>query len=360
MWSYIPPDAIASSEVVTTRLASSPALVMYARSTSSRWNVDGNLGADPNPPHSASNAAGHALEGGVDDARVPGTSDFGVGRGAAADRARPAPWRWLEVGATVVPHVVEGVEQLQEVRLGEVRPAPERSSVGVEGDRHRPSAAAGQRLHRVHVDGVDVGPLLAVDLDVDELGVHHGGDLVVLERLVGHHVAPVAGRVPDRQQDRHVAAPCLGERLVAPRIPVDRVVAVLTQVRRGLLASRFTRTTILAALNTDPKRDHRSAPHSADRAVDRVEPMAGDFGRQGSHMSAEDSRVVGYVPGVFDMFRIGHLNIVRRSRYGRRPVDRRRGRRRRCRADEGPSPDRAACRATRNRVRRLLRRRSAC
>ena len=77
--------------------------------------------------------------------------------------------------------------------------------------------------HRVHVDPVHVGPLLAVDLDVDEALVHQRRDLRVLERLVRHHVAPVAGRVADREQDRLVLGPRLRERLVAPREPVDRV-----------------------------------------------------------------------------------------------------------------------------------------
>ena len=52
-------------------------------------------------------------------------------------------------------------------------------------------------------------------------------------RWMRHHVAPVAGRVADRQEDRHVAAPSLGEGLVTPREPVDGVVGVLEQIRRG-------------------------------------------------------------------------------------------------------------------------------
>ena len=57
-------------------------------------------------------------------------------------------------------------------------------------------------MQRRHVDLVDVGPLLAVDLDVDEQLVHHARGGVVLEALVRHDVAPVAGRVADREQDR--------------------------------------------------------------------------------------------------------------------------------------------------------------
>ncbi len=117
----------------------------------------------------------------------------------------------------------------------EVGAAVERDALGVEEDGHRPAAAAGHRLHRLHVDRVDVGPLLAVDLDVDEVLVHVGGGLGVLEGLVLHHVAPVAGRVADREQDRPVLLPRTGQRLLAPRVPVDRVVTVLEQVRAGLL-----------------------------------------------------------------------------------------------------------------------------
>src|SRR3712207_7355348 len=51
---------------------------------------------------------------------------------------------------------------------------------------------------------VEVGPLLAVDLDRDEVRVEERRRLGILERLALHDVAPVAGRVADRQEDRPV------------------------------------------------------------------------------------------------------------------------------------------------------------
>ena len=117
----------------------------------------------------------------------------------------------------------------------EVGAAEERLAVGREEDGERPAAAAGDRDDGLHVDRVDVGPLLAVDLDADEVLVHHARRLGRLERLALHHVAPVAGRVADREQDRLVLVARLRERLLAPRVPVDRVVGVLQEVRAGLL-----------------------------------------------------------------------------------------------------------------------------
>src|SRR4051812_42432926 len=90
-------------------------------------------------------------------------------------------------------------------------------------------------MQRVHVDLVDVGPLLAVDLDVDEQLVHQACGRLVLEALVRHHVAPVTGGVSDREQNWFVGALRFGQRLRSPGPPVDRIVPVLQQIGRGLV-----------------------------------------------------------------------------------------------------------------------------
>ena len=43
-------------------------------------------------------------------------------------------------------------------------------------------------------------------------------------------MTPVTGRIPDRQKYRLVLTPGAGERLVTPRIPIDRILGVLQQV----------------------------------------------------------------------------------------------------------------------------------
>ena len=46
-------------------------------------------------------------------------------------------------------------------------------------------------------------------------------------------MAPVAGGVPDREQDRDVATLGLGERLRSPFPPVDGIVGVLQEIGAG-------------------------------------------------------------------------------------------------------------------------------
>src|SRR5699024_8423417 len=72
----------------------------------------------------------------------------------------------------------------------------------------------------------------------DEPLVHHLGHGGILEGLALHDVAPVTGRVADRDEQR--AVELAGERqgLLAPRPPLHRVVLVLQQVRRRLLGER--------------------------------------------------------------------------------------------------------------------------
>src|SRR5207302_3008498 len=117
----------------------------------------------------------------------------------------------------------------------EVGAAVEGHAVGGQEDAHGPAALTGHRLHGLHVDLVDVGPLLPVHLDAHEVLVQQPGGLGILERLVLHHVAPVARRVPDGEEDRPVLVAGAGKGVRAPRVPVDGVVLVLEEVGARLL-----------------------------------------------------------------------------------------------------------------------------
>ena len=62
------------------------------------------------------------------------------------------------------------------------------------------------------------------------MGVEERGDPGVLEALPLHDVAPVARRVADRQEDQLVLGTRLGEGLLTPGEPVNRIVRVLQEV----------------------------------------------------------------------------------------------------------------------------------
>ena len=102
----------------------------------------------------------------------------------------------LDLGTLLRPRLAHGAQQLQEVLAWVVGAGVERLTLGGQEARHRPPALAGQGGRRGHVHGVDVGPLLAVDLHGHEAGVDDLGHGLVLERLVRHDVAPVARGIP--------------------------------------------------------------------------------------------------------------------------------------------------------------------
>ena len=147
----------------------------------------------------------------------------------------------LDLGAPRVVRIGHRFKDPREARqpmtvVGrKVGAAEEGRQVGGQEDAHRPAAAAGHRLDRGHVHVIEVGALFAIDLDRNELAVEERRGRLVLEGLPLHDVAPVARRVADREKDRSIVLARCRQRLGTPRVPVDRVVRVLQEVRAGLL-----------------------------------------------------------------------------------------------------------------------------
>ena len=135
------------------------------------------------------------------------------------------------VGNSLQDH---GKRRLTHARLRwEIGAQEERHPVGIGKCRQGPATVTAHGLQRVHVLLVDGGEFLAIDLDRNEVLVDLRCDCRVTEGLPCHDVTPVTGGVADRHHDRHIAPFGLCKSLRAPRIPVDRLVGVGTQVRRG-------------------------------------------------------------------------------------------------------------------------------
>ena len=146
-----------------------------------------------------------------------------------------------DVLAPLAPCTGDRVQHLTEARQSvprfrrEVRAAVERFALGRDEDSHRPAPVPGEGDHGIHVDRVHIGTFLAVDLDADEALVHELRSRRVLERLVLHHVTPMARRVADGEEDRLVLLSRAADCLVAPRVPIDGIFCVLQEIRTGLL-----------------------------------------------------------------------------------------------------------------------------
>ena len=203
------------------------------------------------------------------------------GRPAAGSAACVVPrssasTTWLPACSTPVavlaPRLRDALEDLAEAGhavarlVGEVRPAEERASLRREEQAHRPAALPGQRLDRGHVDLIEVRALLAVDLDRDEVRVQVVRGLLVLEALPLHHVAPVARRVADAQEDGTVEELRAGEGVGAPGPPVDGVVGVLEQVRAGLAGQAIGMHGGVGHTGADGTRESPSLPSAPPHA----------------------------------------------------------------------------------------------
>ena len=117
----------------------------------------------------------------------------------------------------------------------EIGPPVKRDLIGSQKHGHGPAAASGGHLNVIHVEGIQVGPFLSIDLDVHEVGVHDFGDGFIFERLPLHDMAPVASRITDAEQNRLVFPLGLVQGFLPPGVPVHWIVGMLSQIGTGLV-----------------------------------------------------------------------------------------------------------------------------
>ena len=96
---------------------------------------------------------------------------------------------------------------------------------------HRPAATAGKSLTYRHIHAVNVGTLFAVNFYRNEVFIQQFSCFGILKALMCHNMTPMAGAVTDTQENRLILRLCPFKCLAAPRIPVNRIVCVLKQIR---------------------------------------------------------------------------------------------------------------------------------
>ncbi len=236
----MPPIAMWSSVTRTISRACVSSKRFQQRKSSRRSIGCGNLGAWPNPPWRASNARTRPFD-------AWRKSETSSSPSSVSSRPKSCKCPVICAAASLTsarraaPHFGDVQEQPFETRppvavvRREIGAARERLQVRRQKHRHRPTALARQHLHRGHVNLIEVGPLLAIDLDADEVLIEDFGDLFILETLVLHDVTPMARRVADAEEDRPVELPGALECLGPPGIPVHGVMGMLPQVRAGFV-----------------------------------------------------------------------------------------------------------------------------
>ena len=247
-WSWMPPPAIARS-VRKRHRRCSPRAAAGTRSP----RPGGTSARRPKPPLTGSNSRRAGSRRPSSSALCSSGSERGLQPGAAGQALAQALAARADLLAALRPGLGDRLQHLRPGRhpvagLGrEVGAAVERQLLGREEHVQRPAAVAGHALHGLHVERVDVRALLAVDLHADELLVHQRGRARILEGLALHHVAPVAGGVADRDEQRLVLCARARERDRPPGQPVDGVLGVLAQVGRGLARQRVGHALSVAA-----------------------------------------------------------------------------------------------------------------
>ena len=119
-------------------------------------------------------------------------------------------------------------------RRREIRPPVKRFLVRRQKHRQGPPAAPSQKhLRGLLVDIVQVRALFSIDLHVNEVLVHEPSNFEIFEKFMCHDMAPVAGRVADRQQNRLVLCFRPRQGFLAPGIPLHWILRMLPEIGAG-------------------------------------------------------------------------------------------------------------------------------
>ena len=141
----------------------------------------------------------------------------------------------------VLPEIGYPFQQLHQAKssiaamLGKIGSGKEWFLLRGHEDRQWPAAGTGHGLAHGHIHRVDVRALLPVYLDADEFPVQQVCHFRILKGFVSHHMAPVAGRVPDTEEYRLILPCRFLERFLAPGIPVHGIFPMLHEIRRFFL-----------------------------------------------------------------------------------------------------------------------------
>jgi len=95
------------------------------------------------------------------------------------------------------------------------------------------------------VDFVQIGTFLPVNFYVHKQGIHLFRSNPILERLMGHHMAPVASGIADGEQNRLVLTTCQFQRALVPRMPSNRIMGMLQQIGACFFGQMVGRIVVL-------------------------------------------------------------------------------------------------------------------
>src|SRR5580700_364113 len=111
-----------------------------------------------------------------------------------------------------------------------IRPTVKRLAIRSEKRSERPSALPADRAHRSLVPAVNIRTLVAIHFHRNEIVIHNRGYFGIVIRLAVHHMAPVAPYRANVEQHRLVLPPRRRKRLLAPLMPLNRLMHGRSQV----------------------------------------------------------------------------------------------------------------------------------